>query len=449
MFKRLILFIELIAAVILYYCAPQVYSLTYCYTCFILFLLAFIILYWEKCKQNLIKFEFIFSVTFFFTNYVYPIFYYPINPYFSLFHLDFPEEYISSACALTTIGYVSFCIGVLKYRTADVYVNFNSLINRFKISSMYIPITIVLTLLLMVSLFDILKSGVYDGNWGEGSIYKLLADIFIYYIIFAKLTSGIPIKSLILNNKLFLLIVICYILEITMIGNRGLILRITILTLFLYTTFYNKINKGVVIGLFVVGLMLLYYVGAVRGGGEFEGFENIDNKEIPAIVQVGKDLTINNRSLYVLMDYYHKFGPTYGRTWLMNILSVIPFGQSAYLSISGASLGDINSASLVTDLHFSGTTDDNIIGLGTNLVGDIYVCFGLLGVIIFMYILGCGLSFTYARGINGNLVYLFIYAMMFMDCIILTRSAYLTSIRPITWGLALYALSKISVNSRS
>ena len=449
MFKRLILYIELVATVILYYCAPQVYSLTYCHTCFILFLLAFIILYKERCNQNLIRFEFIFSITFFFTNYVYPIFYYPINPYFSLFHLDFPEEYISSACALTTIGYVAFCIGVLKYRAPEIFVNLNSLTNRFKVPLAYIPITIALTLLLMVSLFDILKSGIYDGNWGEGSIYKVLADIFICYIIFAKFTSGIPLKNLILNNKIFFFIVICYILEITTIGNRGLILRISILTLFLYTIFYHRINKGVVISLFIGGLMLLYYVGTVRGGGEFEGFGNLDNKEIPVIIQVGKDLTINNRSLYVLMKYYQEFGPTYGRTWLMNILSVIPFSQSAYLSISGASLGDINSASLVTDLHFSGATDDDIIGLGTNLIGDIYVCFGLLGVIIFMYILGRGLSFTYAKGAKGNLVYLFIYAIMFMDCIILTRSTYLTSIRPITWGLVLYILSKISVNHSS
>ena len=448
MSTRLILCIELIAALVLYYCAPQTYSLSYCYVCLALFLFAFLVIYKEKCRYNLICFEFIFSITFFFTNYTYPIFYYPINPYFSLFHLDFPEEYVSSACALATIGYIAFCIGSLKYRFTDISVNSNSLTHRFKIPSLYVPITIVLTVLLMIPLFDILMSGVYDIDWGEGSIYKVVADVFIYYIIFAKFTSGIPIKRLILNNKLFFFIVICYILEITIIGNRGMILRITILTLFLYTTFYKKINKGVVISLFVGGLMLLYYIGIVRGGGEFEGFDNFDNKEIPVILQAGKDLTINNRSLYVLMDYYHKYGPTYGRTWLMNILSIIPYGQSTYLSISGASLSDVNSAYLVTDLHFSGVMEDDIIGLGTNLIGDIYVCFGLLGVIIFMYILGRGLSFAYTKGIKGNLVCLFIYAMMFMDCIILTRSTYLTSTRPITWGLALYVLAKISDNNR-
>lgn len=441
MFKRLILYIGLMVAIILYYCAPRTYSLSFCYICFAVFILAFILLYKEKCSCNLIKFEFIFSITFFFTNYVYPLFCYSITPYFSLFHLDFPEEYISRACALVTVGYVAFCVGVFRYQAPDVYISVNNLTNRFKIPSLYVPITITLTLLLIFSLFGILMSGIYDGNWGEGKIYKVLADIFIYYIVFAKFTSGVPIRKLLYNNKLFFIIVGGYILEITLIGNRGLLLRISILILFLYTNFYKKINKGVILLSLIGGMVLLYYVGTVRGGGEFDSFKSLD---MPIMLQIGKDLIINNRSLYVLMDYYHEFGPTYGRTWLMNILSIIPFGQSAYLSISGDSLSDINSASLVTDLHFSGTTDD-VIGLGTNLIGDIYVCFGLFGVMLFMYILGRGLSYAYYQGIKGNSIYIFIYAMLFMDCIILTRSAFFTSIRPIIWGLFLYFLAKSSI----
>ena len=162
---------------------------------------------------------------------------------------------------------------------------------------------------------------------------------------------------------------------------------------------------------------------------------------MPPILQMGQDLIINNRSLYVLMEYHDKYGINFGQTWLMNILSIIPFAQSIFLKLTGLKELDINSAALVTDLYFRENNED-VIGLGTNLIGDIYICFGLFGVVFFMYLLGAFLSKVYMKGQKGDALYWFIYAMMFMDSIILTRSTYLTSMRPIMWGLALYYFAK-------
>lgn len=442
--NRILLFFVLILSVFLYFTASDIYSLTYCYLCFSFFILAFIILYKEKCRSNLICFEFIFTIAFFFTNYVYPLFYYPVTPYFSLFLLDFPEEFINKGCALATIGYISFSLGSLSIATPKHLVSFDKAWHKFRIPAYYEPIAILLTLLLIISLFPILLSGVYDGNWGEGSIYKVLADIFIFYLIFAKLTQGRQIKDIVSKNKLLILIIICYLIEITMIGNRGLFIRISFLVLLLYTRLYKKLNSGILFLFIFAGMFLMYYVGTVRGGGTYEGIDN----GMPVILEVGKDLTINNRSLYVLMDYYEQNGPNFGKTWLMNILSIVPFAQSFFINLTGTSLREINSASLVTDLYYKGSSTD-MIGLGTNLIGDVFICFGLFGVIVFLYLLGKALAYVYNMGIKGDMLCFFVYAMMFMDCIILTRSTLFTSIRPILWGLALYYISKISVNSKS
>ena len=439
--NKLLLFCVLIISVFLYFTASDIYSLSYCYVCFAFFLLAFIVLYKEKCRSNLICFEFIFTIAFFFTNYVYPLFYYPVTPYFSLFLLDFPEEFINKGCALATIGYISFALGSLSIASPRHVVSFDSVQHKFRVPSYYVPIAILLILLLIISLFPILLSGVYDGNWGEGAFFKVIADIFIFYLIFAKLTQGSPIKDIISKNKLLILFIICYVIEITLIGNRGLFIRIIFLILLLYTRLYGKLNSGILFLCIFVGMFLLYYVGAVRGGGTYEGLDN----GMPIILEVGKDLTINNRSLYVLMDYYEQNGPNFGKTWLMNILSVLPFAQSFFVNLTGISLRDINSASLVTDLYYKGSSVD-MIGLGTNLIGDVFICFGLFGVIFFLYSLGKLLSYVYSKGMNGDMLSLFIYAMLFMDCIILTRSTFLTSIRPILWGLALYYFSRISIN---
>ena len=207
--NKLLLFCVLIISVFLYFTASDIYSLSYCYVCFAFFLLAFIVLYKEKCRSNLICFEFIFTIAFFFTNYVYPLFYYPVTPYFSLFLLDFPEEFINKGCALATIGYISFALGSLSIASPRHVVSFDSVQHKFRVPSYYVPIAILLILLLIISLFPILLSGVYDGNWGEGAFFKVIADIFIFYLIFAKLTQGSPIKDIISKNKLLILFIIC------------------------------------------------------------------------------------------------------------------------------------------------------------------------------------------------------------------------------------------------
>lgn len=441
--NKLLLFCVLIISVFLYFTATDIYSLSYCYVCFAFFLLAFIVLYKEKCRSNLICFEFIFTIAFFFTNYVYPLFYYPVTPYFSLFLLDFPEEFINKGCALATIGYISFALGSLSIKSPKQLVPFDKIRHKFRTPSSYVLIAVLLILLLIISLFPILLSGVYDGSWGEGSIFKVLADIFIFYLLFAKLTQGRPIKDIISRNKLLILFIIFYVIEITLIGNRGLFIRIVFLILLLYTRFYRKLNTVILFLCIFAGMFLMYYIGTIRGGGTYEGIDN----GMPVILEVGKDLTINNRSLYVLMDYYEQNGPNFGKTWLMNILSIVPFAQSFFINLTGISLHDINSASLVTDLHYKGSSVD-MIGLGTNLIGDVFICFGLFGVIVFLYLLGKALAYVYNMGMKGDMLCFFIYSMMFMDCIILTRSTFFTSIRPILWGLALYYISRISVNSK-
>lgn len=436
--KRFLLLLGLLWAIYLYMVAPEPYSLYSCYSCFFLFIVAFVILFKERCRYNLICFEFVFSLVFFFTNYAYPLFCYPIIPHFSLFTLEFPEEYINSGCALATIGYIAFCLGCLKYKVLDQIMDIGTFTRKFRVHSWYKPVTNVLSLLLIFSLIPILLSGVYDGNWGEGAIYKVLADVFIFYIIFVELIKSNSLKHFFSKNTVFILLVLCYIVEITMIGNRGFMLRIALLSVLLYTNFYRKIKPIYLVSCMIGGMFLLFFVGKVRGGGEFSGF--VDN-DMPPILQMGQDLIINNRSLYVLMEYRDKFGVNFGQTWLMNILSIIPFAQSIFLKITGLKELDISSAALVTDLYFRENNED-VFGLGTNLIGDIYICGGLLGVVFFMYLLGSFLSKVYMKGQKGDMLYWFIYAMMFMDSIILTRSTYLTSVRPIMWGLALYYFAK-------
>lgn len=434
---RYILYIAALISCIQYWIAPESYSLSHCYVCFSVFLVCFVVVFKYRVIKNFIGFEFIFSFAFLYTNYLYPTFLYGINSSFSLFGLEFPENYINKGIALVTVGYAFFALGLLKYPCVAEF-RINNRFNEFKEPKFYKPISIILLLLLIGTLIPVYLSGVYDGNFGEGAFYKVVSDIFVYYLIYEAFSHSKSVKRLIKGNLLFFALVIIYVALMTLIGNRGMFIRISVLILFCYNIYIRKVKTKYFVVMLLLGMALMTFVGQERGGGSgrssFEG-------NMPTALLLGKDLIINNRSLYVLMDYGDKHGLTFGRTSVLDFMAVIPFGQSLVMKLTGYTQGDLNSASLVTDLHYQGN-DENRIGLGTNIIGDIYVSFGLLGVVVLMYLLGKLISKWQYKGMNGDMLSLFIYAIFTMIAIIHVRSPFFSILRPVLWSVALYYVGK-------
>jgi len=401
-----------------------------------IFFAAFLFLFKERIRNNLISFEFIFSFSFLYTNYLYPVFLYNINANFSLFGLEFPENYINKGIALTTMGYVFLTLGLLKYPYVAEFTSSN-IRNKFKERAFYKPVAILLLILLILSLIPVYLSGVYDGSYGEGAFYKVVADVFIYYLLFETFSNSKNLKCLIKKNRLFFFLILSYVLLMTLIGNRGMFLRLGVLTLLCFDLFIIKIKVKYFVVLLILGMSLMTFVGQERGGGSGRSEAN---SEIPTVLMLGKDLIINNRSLYVLMDYGDRKGFTYGRTSGLDFLAVIPFGQSMFMKLTGLTEDELNSACLVTELFYQGN-DENRIGLGTNLIGDIYLSFGFWGVVILMYYLGVLLSKLSYKGKKGDILCLFIYAIFTMTAIIYVRSSFFSLLRPVIWSIVLYFIA--------
>lgn len=92
-FCRQIVFCLCIYSVIHYLNAPQTYSLAHCMQSFTLFVIEAFLVIRERCKFSLLSFELPFTFGFGFVCYAYPMIYYNLDPYFSLFAFDFPEQY--------------------------------------------------------------------------------------------------------------------------------------------------------------------------------------------------------------------------------------------------------------------------------------------------------------------------------------------------------------------
>ena len=424
----------------LYLSAPVLYSLPFCYTCLGVFLFDMYYLWKYRFRGNLICFEFIFGLCFFYTNFVYSTFYYPISPYFSLFDLEFPEEYINKGAALSALAFSMLTIGLFRFHVlTNVSAKRNNLL---KVPSLYKKICVCCIIILLAQLIlGIIQGTAFDDAIWEKSNLKVISDIFLYYIIFASFTQYDNVRSFYKANSLFVWLLFIYMIVMLLCGTRGFTLRVALMSLFCYSSYYRIINYKLIFPLLIVGASLMFYIGSVRGEGNGR---NLEMEGIPTILNVGQDLVINNRSQYVLMEHADKKGYTYGRTNIMDILSVIPFAQTTFLYISGMSISHISSANLVTDLFFSQSNRESF-GLGTNMVGDIYVSFGVVGVILLFWGLGIFISYNYLQGINGNYSAMLIYAMIFINCIVMTRAGFFCFLRPMVWSLIIF---KISNNSK-
>lgn len=435
---RTILYLLTAISCVLYAVAPEEYSYTFSLVCLAVYLLSSYLLLKNNCNDSFLKFETFFLVAFFFTNIVYSAFYYPINPYFFLFNLPFNENYINKGLALSVMASSFFCIGVLDN---------NRIQKECEKRNLFIPRGILYVLLLIFIFYQLtlVQKNVYTSEFTSSNINALLI-FMIYYAVFALFYQyrGRSLRYVLSarDNIVFFLLLFVYIGLFLIIGYRTVPLSMLLLMLFFYDEFIHKIKLRTVLTLVVVGGALMMAVSVFRARGDFQYEGN-------SVLDLGLDLTINNRSLYVLMEHADKTGLTYGRSMLLSIFSAIPFGQSILLAITGWDVNTLGSARLVTSLYFDNEgRGEEIYGLGTNMIGDIYVSFGVIGVIVFMYLLGRLLKSLWHRKLNGELLGYFFYAMIFIEAIYITRAAYFEWLRNITWGMIWYLIFNSSNKSR-
>ena len=91
--------------------------------------------------------------------------------------------------------------------------------------------------------------------------------------------------------------------------------------------------------------------------------------------------------------------------------------------------------------------DEGGYGLGTNIIADIYISFGLFGVILLMFLLGSFISYL-KRHMNNNIYMFALYIIMISYSIYLVRAEFLFPIRLLVWVLTfIFVHNKIKIKN--
>jgi len=425
-----------ILSLALYFLSPLSFSFPYLVVLLCLFLGNVLYIIWLDRKYETIGFNAFFSLSFFLVTYIYPVFIYQIMPTYSLFaYCSYNENIIVKSTALANLSYSCYGLGYIRYLKHAIksgrlkqYVNivFPRLVESSQLNKFSICEIILFGLLLLTGGLNAFKNFYSHENMGEvGSLFSQIWGIFqtfSYVLLISNFSYNRARVHMLLGGISIILL---------SVGTRTLPLNMMIVLMYFFCYKY-KFSVG---KLFSYGFLLFVILTAV---GRFRSGNGTNVEDITA-VEIGyfaffEDFIVNSRNLYALYDYVLSHGITYGLSMIGYLLYVIPFGQSLFIALTGVSGNDMRSE-LVTGV----IEGDSSAGLGTHIVGDVYLALGFMGIVLAFYYLGYLVSWMRTKFFNGSKYAYIIYMVLISGSIFMCRGALLYSFKNIVWSIVIIA----------
>lgn len=381
-------------------------------------------------KKNYFDFDTLFVFMLLFVGFFSTLFYdTEIYPYLFL-HFDFNENYINSSSWLFVLGIQAYYLG----RLAKVSLKPARLFPRI-IETAYMAVAIVILIFLFLCLGGLnYYQSIYDDAFNESSGIVIQIQILLTSFIIAFIATEFYNKKIDPNYHLkwgvFFLIVLfsCLLLYV---GNRTLPSFFILGMLGGYSLLFKAVGLKKMCMFILLGVIGMWAVSQTRSSNELNIVSN------SALLFV--DLTINSRNTCVAMEYVDKEGYTWGKTMLGGPLAIVPYA-SQFLGVDNSKLG---SAEVLTNYSYdTNNWERKRIGLGTNIIADIYLSFGVLGVIVLMYLLGKIVSKYSQQALELNYYSLLVYIVVMAYGIYGVRTGLTHPCRVLVWSLVIAWLNK-------
>lgn len=378
----------------------------------LIYAIATFVFFRSKKRSNYFDFDFIFVSIYTICSFLSTAFYNNELIFWNLFlRLQFNTDYINVGNLLSLIGILSYYIGGLS-------VGYQKL-NK-KNANNYIQTGLLGKLLLgFMILFVLLGGGnfyksVYMDTTASYSPFVTHILLLINVISIVYITLEIYNKENVNNykiQKLPLLSIFAFVMFLLTCGNRTAASIILLPILGLYTMSSCIIKLRYMFICILVAIVCMSIIGILRLGNNIDGFSSMEN-----LSSVFVDLVLPSRNNYEVFDFVNEYGFTYGTSMFSSIYSIIPFISNLF--------NPEDSATLLTKYYYNNVNDPNQVGLGTTINADIYMAFGIFGVLIFMFLLGRFVSKAYIKAFSNNLYGLLSVALLMAFSVYWVRTPY-------------------------
>lgn len=430
---NIVFFILTLFSFFLYLFAPNKYDHQWCYVCFGLFLISFLLLLKVKKKENYFDFENIFLFSCLFVYFVYPCFVYPLNPkMFFMFDFSFNHDVITKGTSLALLGLQSFILGSVwkgSYKKTKDSLKQDTL-KIFDTKKITFAHSLFFVLFFAVS-YDFFLRKVYRGGLEGNTVYVYLiyqslltiALVLEFRNLYIAKIQGIDYKI----NKLVLFFTIFTIVAYLYSGYRSAAIYIILILGICYSSFYKPIKLKLFLISVFVGALLMTFIALSRSSSIEE---NNDFRGDSIILGATMDLIINARTLYVCVDYVQNNDILYGKTMIVTFFSFVPFSQRILFGLNILDISEASSGTFFTTLDFG---KHSTFGVGSNIIADIFLSFGMIGVIFFMFALGRIQVVFYNFRFKNNIKWFFCYAVIMGNVLYMSRGEYFFSMKNIFW----------------
>lgn len=379
-------------------------------------------------------FELFFGIAFFFINFLFPTVVYPIDPNYAFFARSFNVLVISRSTAIAYLGYAWYLLGsttILHGERPEPTPTELTMSHR-KMGLIFGLAMLSFVLFMILGGWAALQSVYAEGeDLNEVGIFSYFRILFI---IFSYLLAAFVFRVEGWRKWLYItFLMVCIVLLLTT-GSRTFALGTMLILLIGFNNNIRRFRIWEIVIVILLGVAALYAVVVLRSK---DGFSDSDGTGSSiGILGVFMDLIINNRNLYVLVDYADTHGLSYLHGMLVDIFSPIPGMTSVLLTVTGERIEMISGGTLPTLIDLGA---DASWGLGTNMIGELYRSFGYVGTVLYMFGIGHLVKTCYYRSVDNIYAYV-VYYILCSHAVMWGRAPMLPDMRIITWSLLIVFL---------
>lgn len=402
------------------------------------FLLVFFFLWHRKFDKNWMRFDVIFLLGYTIVHFQVPFFasigIEPPRPYYIWIN----KEVVNYATWMSVVAINMWMFG---YSLVLKKYNIKELLRPNDIRKNFLTLDYSILILFfgfIATVGSAFLRGVYDvDTWGIASVYILLVLQILIYIRIVYFFIGLPINSSVkkiakslVRNKVFAFVVLSYFILFLLSGSRGEILQLVLVTVLCYSLFIKSLSFKFIVISAIVGSVIFTIIGLGRVNsvnnlndqGIFEtgysALTDVDNKKGVAPTN---ELASSVRIQYRAIDTVPQSDPyLYGQTYVTGLFGIVPFASGHVVRTFDIDTRYQGSSNYFT---FIGQGPYPTYGEGSEILGDIYINFGIYGVFIVMLSFGILSGKIYSGAMSSNTKYILLYAVLVVSAITINRAS--------------------------
>lgn len=404
-------------------------SMPFYYFCLSVYVIATIFFFIGKKRNNYFDFDFIFVTIYSICSFFATAFYEEPIVYRALYlGLAFDENYVNIGNLLSLLGIIAYYSGGLSYNSKR---NLEIEKRKKPISSKYLSYLLMISIVAFIALGGVsYYKSVYLGISSNHSTFVTHVLLLINSLSIVITTTEFYNRKIFTDYKIRkspFVFVIAFSLLLLYCGNRTSASYILLPILGIYTTLFRKISMANMFLVLSGAIVLMWIIGQFRIGNS--GETSMNNMALLCL-----DLSLPSRNNYIVYDYVKDNGFSLGSSMIGGVISLIPFLSSVFKCD--------DSGTLLTEYYYSQVRDPNPVGLGTTITADIYMAFGVIGVVMLMFLLGRLVTYYYCEASKMKYDSLIVVALIMAFSVYLVRAPYVMPFRYIFYCLIISLINR-------